>query len=204
MNSADRNVDARMDVAFVQRFCWAEVRARRLHARVLQALTLLSALPQLSPADGLLPAYLRSLEREGVAGAKDACKWLPGLINAWNGVLADRGKAERRVSARSTRACITPSTRLRPAKALHKGDVHLRVDVAVGRVHGPDDEQVLVEGKRVTARRVSQRDLRAAVLEEEEALAYSSPSVRELSVPGQSGGGAHRRRWRPRRGSSRR
>mmetsp|Transcript_37957 Transcript_37957/g.122782 ORF Transcript_37957/g.122782 Transcript_37957/m.122782 type:complete len:318 (+) Transcript_37957:455-1408(+) len=61
--------------------------------------------------------------------------------------------------------------KLRPAEALHKGDVHLRVDVAVGRVHRPDDEQVLVEGKRVAARRMPQRDLRAAVLEEEEALA---------------------------------
>jgi len=78
MNSADRNVDAKMDVAFVQRFCWAE----------------------LSPADGLLPAYLRSLEREGVAGAKDASKWLPGLVDAWNGVLADKGKAEFAIGPR--------------------------------------------------------------------------------------------------------
>ena len=38
---------------------------------------------------GLLSAYLYSLEKDGVAGAADAAKWLPGLVDAWNGVLAN-------------------------------------------------------------------------------------------------------------------
>ena len=47
------------------------------------------------PVSGLLPAVLFTSEKDGSPGAAEASKWLPKLIEAWNGVAASVRRTQR-------------------------------------------------------------------------------------------------------------
>ena len=93
MNSADRNVDEQMDVAFVQRFTWVEVSALALlpmPASYSPSRAVSQLAPEDDPVKNLLAAFLYSLKKQDTSGAEVAGKWLPALVDTWNKVLCTR------------------------------------------------------------------------------------------------------------------